>query len=543
MGRIIVAVLLFCALIGAGGHESQVHVDHAPRAPPGKRSSPHRLWTSGRHSLQQLAAANQQLETPVGLSRLALVQNWSIFVGLIASIGLGSVFCIVRFGLEKHPQAGKPPHLLLFFAGWVTIGLCANYTVILPTAAETARGVGEQLPFSGGIIAMYSVGALAGLAVFFAMPIEKLRLALLIHASVMLVGNLGYTIASAQGLPALLMISRAVVGFEAGVQYHTSLAFVQFAAPEDRTYYVILWQFCLGIGNCLGPMLAGVAFVVGEALDGLGVAPDVYANGLMVIWAIVLILALLLLFPAHWEDVAPHVPTTDAPEDEVVCGEPAQMESEVGSWPIVVTLIATSLVQATQTMLWRSGAAVVFAEVFSWGVSGAGVAMGAVALGYCAAQYIVAKYLVQYYDSCFLMRCLLGAQIAGCFLLAGPETAEVSSVWKVFFSVGSVVAWSANALWGGVALSLCLGRAKAAGSWQSTTGMLLVSQICINLGNAVGATASRMVLQVWHSQIALASVMGVVLAVQLGIQIGDPNVAQPASGHTKQAGRPALDVD
>lgn len=330
-------------------------------------------------------------------SLLRLLTHMWVCVLLVILVALP--IAVRLFGGVPEIQAGaedvttKPPALLIGFTGVVCIGALANVTVVIPTAA----GVADSVPLSGYVIGAYSAGALLGLPLFKLLKIRSLRLAYLLHACCMVLGNSIYTVAAIHKMPLGLVLGRAVTGLEGGVMYNTNLAIVHFARGRNKTSYLVLYQFFISLGIILGPVLSsGVQKLC--TIVGAFSAADVYVNGFMVAWGAVLLVALLMAFPAdaaEFEDVAgvPLAARARVAEHESVSptgalhevapDEPVQPSHLAGQgMGLALTLFNASLVRTCLRLAWESGAMVVFQNDFGWSIAYAGLAYGFV----CAFQ-------------------------------------------------------------------------------------------------------------------------------------------------------------
>jgi hypothetical protein len=119
---------------------------------------------------------------------------------------------------------GDVPHVLLVFTGLVFTGVMINATVVIPTATY----YGTSLLSSAFIISTYSVGAMAGLALFRGVGRRSMRAAYLLHCFFMSLGNLAYWLFTRNDDSyAGVVASRLVVGLEGGCMYNAAVALVE----------------------------------------------------------------------------------------------------------------------------------------------------------------------------------------------------------------------------------------------------------------------------------------------------------------------------
>ena len=118
---------------------------------------------------------------------------------------------------------GDVPHVLLVFTGLVCTGVMINVTVVIPTATY----YGTSLLSSAFIISTYSVGAMAGLALFRGVGRRSMRAAYLLHCVFMSLGNLAYWLFTRNDSYAGVVASRLVVGLEGGCMYNAAVALVE----------------------------------------------------------------------------------------------------------------------------------------------------------------------------------------------------------------------------------------------------------------------------------------------------------------------------
>ena len=200
-----------------------------------------------------------------------------------------------RIGAERHV-----PHALMVFTALICCGVMVNITVVIPTVTVDDLTLIE----AGAVVGSYSMGALAGLAVFYRISKESIRSAYLLHALFMAIGNLGYAFASGlfvntDASPGWLYFTRAIIGLEGAVMYNSIVALIHFSAAKDYMKTFGVYQFFIGLGMVLGPGLSAIFYAIGTAA-GLDAAAALI-NFVIFLYSIGLFIALLLWLPENEE--------------------------------------------------------------------------------------------------------------------------------------------------------------------------------------------------------------------------------------------------
>ena len=303
---------------------------------------------------------------------------------------------------------GQVPPVLLLFTGLVCMGVMINVTVVIPTASL----VGSSLFDAALVISAYSLGACAGLGLFYALGRSSVRTAYLLHAVFMCIGNAGFFLAAgALGTPSFLgvLLSRAVIGLEGAVMFNASVALVEFSSEELRVRYLALYQFFVGLGLILGPGLAAVCMLAGRAI-GLSAA-HAFVNLVLAVWAVGLAVAILVFLPDNetLAQMSREQPAVDesswllAPKgtDSPVAAETAAAgatatpvdadASAAGEHTMLhVKMCAGNAVRIALRILWEAGSAVILVRQFGFSFVAAAFCLAAYGVIQTAAQILYA---------------------------------------------------------------------------------------------------------------------------------------------------------
>mmetsp|Transcript_98444 Transcript_98444/g.175333 ORF Transcript_98444/g.175333 Transcript_98444/m.175333 type:complete len:512 (+) Transcript_98444:59-1594(+) len=457
--------------------------------------------------------------------------NWSVVLGMVllpCSLTL-AVYCLGKTPPEskafKAQETAEPPRLITWFTGVVCVGVLANCTAILPSAGATAKAAGGSLSFSGYMVGAYSLGGLAGLAIFARISVNQLRSAYLLHAACMLLGNASYTYAGVVDNKVLLFAARVIVGLEGGCMYNTTMAIVHFARGTARTPNLIIYQLWLACGVTLGPPLNSASMKV-SAMLGQERYADVGVNLAMSIWGAVLGLALLLLFPrrlsteypsliqdseesvqddstrTHTKGIAQQTDDDSKGSSPGSDGHDKAGSQEAG-FTTALILIDTASSRMIQRLLWESGTVIVLADYYKWGTANAGLAIGAVGACNAAFQMIFACKIAGHVSDERILLILEMTQVIGVLLMFRPGNSD-GPIWPVLFVLGSIIAYCSNQVWGGVSTSFCFKRAMP-GTRFCQENLVILNQASLFIGIAFGSTAIRILMEHLHSQNILAA--------------------------------------
>lgn len=190
------------------------------------------------------------------------------------------------------------PHNLEVFSALVCVGVMINITVVIPTETMEDLSILE----AAAVVGSYSVGALSGLPLFYRVGKESVRSAYILHALLMAIGNLGYAFASGLFVSTgagtgWLYFTRAIIGLGGAVMYNSNMALIHYSSPRDFMYALAAYQFFIGVGLVLGPLLSAIFYVIGEAA-GLS-ASSALVNFALFIYAALLIAALVMRLPEN----------------------------------------------------------------------------------------------------------------------------------------------------------------------------------------------------------------------------------------------------
>lgn len=478
----------------------------------GTESKQRRTWEVTPHVDKQPVVANHWIITLASRIEVAtgLQHDGAMSAGLWCFLAFMAPLLLIGLSLSmggpppvpeqrKLSETKTPPRIITVFTGIVCVGVMANVTVIIPSAQQTAEASGAGLAFSGGIIAVYSIGALCSLPVFASFSVAELKSAFLLHAFCMTVGNLGLGLAGKNNMVWLLMISRIFCGFEGGCMYNTANVMLHFAQGSATTPYLVLYQFFIACGVLLGPTLASVSLGLARVA---GMEGDFAVNGFMAIWGVLVFVAISLFFPSDYRQMVDAYAETSSPR------EPESMSmAEVLSSPkarqglsLMALLLNCTFLRLLQRLVWESGAVYIMSDEWGWGAETSGYVVGALGIIHALVQLFVSYTVAGVYPDKCLMRVLEWLQMVGILMMFG----ETSETGHAIFLTGSVIAYCSSSVWGGICTSFCLKRSME-GTFFARRSLLFLNQIAIFAGIACGSVVSRSLLALDPSESMLAT--------------------------------------
>jgi len=419
-----------------------------------------------------------------------------------------------------QPNVGKgsqqpvyPPKQVLLFTGLICIGVMANVTVVIPSATHVASVATQSAAFSGVLIGQYSIGALVGLIFFAHLSIERLWGAYMAYACITVVGNAAWAFGAVVEGPVLLCIARATVGLGGGCMYNSALSMVHFAKGPAYTACLVLYQFFVAAGVLTGPVVASVSSTIGRQL-GLPLQ-DVLASLMMSLWGAALLVALWAIPPPEsgtcHGDIRSGAPTGEeitsnqAEHNQPSAANGLAMHNKSGLLSSGLTLIFlfvySAILRMTQRLLFESGIIFILEEVYHWSAASAGLCMGVVGTCTAIAQVIFSYTIAGRYEDISLMAILEATQLIGILMMIHSSKRSLLELL-----VGGTIAYSANAIWGGVNAAFCMKRSTE-GLVASPKTMLVCNQIAIFTGIALGSMSSRYLLSSVPHPTALAVCM------------------------------------
>ena len=340
---------------------------------------------------------------------------------------------------DSHGPRQVPP-VLMVFTGLVCMGVLVNVTVVIPTATL----VGSSLFDAALIISSYSIGALAGLGLFYAVGRSSVRTAYLLHAVFMCIGNAGFYLAAGGfGAPSFLGLlgSRAVIGLEGAVMFNASTAFVEFSSPKLWVRYLALYQFFVGLGLVLGPGLAALCLLVGEEMD-LPV-PHAIVNLVLAVWATGLGVSIIIFMPdndtlAQQARELPDVdestwllaPKGDSPKGGSPVNAPEDADDSAETHMMLYAkMLSGNCLRISLRILWEAGSAVIFVRQFGFSFVAAALFLSAYGVAQTVAQV---TYAYSSPPSAQAMAWLEVLQLLGILLMFafGLKAASILSMLK-----------------------------------------------------------------------------------------------------------------
>ena len=396
--------------------------------------------------------------------------------------------------------AGQVPMVLMVFTGLVCMGVMINVTVVIPTASL----VGSSLLDAALVISSYSLGACAGLGLFYTVCRSSVRTAYLLHSVFMCIGNLSFFLAAgALGSPNFLGIlaSRAVIGLEGAVMFNASVALVEFSSAQNRVRYLALYQFFVGLGLVLGPALAAVCLLAGQAA-GLSAAHAV-VNVVLAVWAIGLTVAIAIFLPDN--DTLAKMAREEPGADEsswLLAGGATATDGEgkeVDETPVepgvssdaptalYVHMCAGNAIRISLRIMWEAGSAVILVRQFGFSYVSAALMLAAYGAAQTAAQVI---YAYSNPRSHLALAWLEVLQLIGILLMFvfGLGAASLFPMFVFFaFVTASSFIYCANCLSSAPFNAVLLKSGEDCGADREM--MLLVAQLGIFLGFVIGPLA------------------------------------------------------
>jgi len=387
------------------------------------------------------------------------------------------------------------PPVLMVFTGLVCMGVLVNVTVVIPTASLH----GSSLLDAALIISSYSVGALAGLGLFYAAGRSSVRTAYLIHAVFMCIGNAGfYLAAGAFGAPSFLglLVSRAVIGLEGAVMFNASAALVEFSSPKLWVRYLALYQFFVGLGLVLGPGLAALCLLVGQEMD-LPV-PHAVVNLVLTVWAAGLGVSIFIFMPdndtlAQQSRELPDVvestwllaPKGDSPEGGSPDNTPEDADDSAETHMMLYAkMLSGNCLRISLRILLEAGSAVIFVRQFGFSFVAAALFLSAYGVAQTVAQV---TYAYSSPPSAQALAWLEVLQLLGILLMFAFGLKAASMPYMlvlVVFVLASPFIYCANCLSSAPFQSVLLKSADEIGAERET--LLLVAQVGTFLGFLIG---------------------------------------------------------
>jgi MFS family permease len=371
-----------------------------------------------------------------------------------------------------------------------------NVTVVIPTASL----VGSSLFDAALIISSYSVGALAGLGLFYTVGRSSVRTAYLLHAVFMCIGNAGfYLAAGAFGAPNFLGLlgSRAVIGLEGAVMFNASVALIEFSSPKLWVRYLALYQFFVGLGLVLGPGLAALCLLVGEEMD-LPV-PHAIVNLVLAVWGTGLGVSIIIFMPdndtlAQQARELPDVdestwllaPKGDSPQGGSPDNAPQNADDESAETHMMLyaKMLSGNCLRISLRILWEAGSAVIFVRQFGFSFVAAALFLSAYGVAQTVAQV---TYAYSNPPSAQALAWLEVLQLLGILLMFAFGLKAASMPYMlvlVAFVLASTFIYCANCLSSAPFQSVLLNSADEIGAERET--LLLVAQVGVFLGVLIG---------------------------------------------------------
>jgi len=388
------------------------------------------------------------------------------------------------------------PPVLMVFTGLVCMGVLVNVTVVIPTASL----VGSSLFDAALIISSYSVGALAGLGLFYTVGRSSVRTAYLLHAVFMCIGNAGfYLAAGAFGAPNFLGLlgSRAVIGLEGAVMFNASVALIEFSSPKLWVRYLALYQFFVGLGLVLGPGLAALCLLVGEEMD-LPV-PHAIVNLVLAVWGTGLGVSIIIFMPdndtlAQQARELPDVdestwllaPKGDSPQGGSPDNAPQNADDESAETHMMLyaKMCSGNCLRISLRILLEAGSAVIFVRQFGFSFVAAALFLSAFGVAQTVAQV---TYAYSNPPSAQALAWLEVLQLLGILLMFAFGLKAASMPYMlvlVAFVLASPCIYCANCLSSAPFQSVLLNSADEIGAERET--LLLVAQVGAFLGFLIG---------------------------------------------------------
>jgi MFS family permease len=416
--------------------------------------------------------------------------------------------------VKKRATDGAVPFVLLAFSCTICAGVLTNTTIIVPTAQHTVDGQGLSLIFSGLLISAYSVGSFFGLALFYGIGESSFRNAFLLHCVFMCLGNLLFWI-SARGDGNFLGVisARFIIGLEGGCMYNAAMALITFSSEARRSSYLALYQFFVGMGLILGPVIASAAILIAHALHAS--KPEILCNLVMSAWGLILFMLVWGFMPSNeglWE-------LTDLPKPSPLQDRrPQPSGSTAGGLYLKAAMASGNFLRIFQRVMWETGAFVIFTDLFGWSISTGGFMLGLVGASQTLSQFAFSRLrpsddrqTVVRLEAIELLGILLMCAPAGAtamnqeVLLAevqeAPGTKSSTSgvpgthIWRALFVLGSCISYNASCLTAAPYSAILLKQVST-----KPNGLMLVSQYAIFAAFLVAPIVSRGVLQVELSQ-------------------------------------------
>ena len=392
--------------------------------------------------------------------------------------------------------AGQVPTVLMVFTGLVCMGVMINVTVVIPTASL----VGSSLLDAALVISSYSLGACVGLGLFYTVGRSSVRTAYLLHSVFMCIGNLSFFLAAgALGSPNFLgvLASRAVIGLEGAVMFNASVALVEFSSAKNRVRYLALYQFFVGLGLVLGPALAAVCLLAGQAA-GLSAA-HALVNLVLAVWAIGLSIAIAIFLPDNdtLAKMSREEPDADESSWLLVGADKERKEidettvehgvSSDAPTTLYLQMCAGNAIRISLRILWEAGSAVILVRQFGFSYVAAALMLAAYGAAQTAAQVI---YAYSNPRSQLALAWLEVLQLMGILLMFvfGLGAASLSRMLVFFaFVTASSFIYCANCLSSAPFNAVLLKSGEDSGADREM--MLLVAQLGIFLGFVIGPLA------------------------------------------------------
>ena len=165
-------------------------------------------------------------------------------------------------------------------------------------------------------------------------------------------------------------------------------------------------------------------------------------------------------------------------------------------------------------LLWESGSVIAVEETYGWAASTAGVMFIVVVAVMALAQYAFSRFRAGKYPDTFWLHTLEVAQLLGVLLMFQPWQLPVP-LSALQFMVGSMVAYSSNAIWAGVLTSFCVKRSLV-NSFFSAENLMVLNQAAIFVGIAAGSTISRACQDLVQGSSAISSMNALACTLLVG---------------------------
>ncbi|KAJ8605151.1 hypothetical protein CTAYLR_000492 [Chrysophaeum taylorii] len=415
---------------------------------------------------------------------------------------------------RESSRNGEVPRVLLVFTCWVCTGIMANFTVVVPLTVYYAG----KFFSSAAVVSSYALGALISLTFWSQYHSRAIRPAYLTHATVMVIGNVLFGIASTFSRAwTLHYLARFIVGLEGGCMYNANLALVSFSFKTNRVKYLSYYQSFVGLGLVLGPGVSATSLVIANAMGRPGLR-TVIIGALMSAWGLVLLITLLVAMPydedlraaagsptsstadSHDSKASPLSEEAEDDDDEDDAGALSPSQRATRRRTFWFYSCAGNFWRIFQRLAWEVGAVLILARYFHWGAIAAGYSLSSFGFAQTIAQYLYGNIRARNATTSSLetiketsvcdLKALELVELAG--ILAMFSKTAATHDWLVAFNVtfilGSLVFYVASCLTSAPFNDLVL---WGAGSSMRYEDVLLASQYGIFLAFFFAPFAAR----------------------------------------------------